>query len=190
VVVWLTGLPAAGKTTIADALARRLRESGHRVTRLDADEVRASAISRDLGYSPEDRREHLLRVASIAKPLSDGLATVVCSFVSPSASVRDEVRRAVGNDRFIEVFVDCPVSVCIQRDPKGLYRKALAGEIPDFTGVSAAYEAPTDPEVHVRTDRMTVEGCVKAVLEAIPVGGGPRAEGPSPPSVTSFRLRT
>ena len=148
--VWLTGLPSAGKTTIALGLAERLRADGHRVQVLDGDEVRA-ALSAELGFSKEDRDTNVLRIGFVADLLTRNGVGVIVSAISPFKEVRDQVRRNVGND-FVEIFVDAPLEVCAERDVKGLYEKAFSGEIPQFTGVSDPYEAPAAPELHIKTD--------------------------------------
>lgn len=138
-ITWLTGLPCSGKTTIAAAI----RKSG--VTHIDGDEMRKGLCS-DLGFSKEDRDENLRRIAHLASSLANVGQTVVCSFVSPMKSQRDMVKEIIGAERFRLVFVDCPVETCIERDVKGMYAKAQAGEIPDFTGVQAPYEQPDADE--------------------------------------------
>ena len=156
-VVWLTGLPGSGKTTIATSVADKLRAMGYRVEVLDGDWVRRT-INPDAGYTREERRRHLLRVAWIARLLARNGVIVLCSFVSPYRDVRAEVRRIVEEEAdFIEAYVKCPVEECIKRDPKGLYKKALRGEIKHFTGVSDPYEPPEHPDIVLDTVRDTVE---------------------------------
>ncbi len=154
-VVWLTGLPASGKTTIARILKGLLSAKNLDVELLDGDWVRKT-INPDAGFSREDRRRHLLRVAWIARLLARHGVIVLCSFVSPYRSVRQEVREIIEAEGipFIEVYVKCSVEVCMRRDPKGLYRKALKGEIKMFTGVSDVYEEPLNPDITVDTERM------------------------------------
>jgi adenylyl-sulfate kinase len=153
-VLWLTGLSGAGKTALAKLLEQELKERGVRVERLDGDVVRQS-LTADLGFSKEDRDKNIQRVTFVAKLLSRNGVGVLASFISPYQATRDWVRGEVTN--FIEVFVDCALEECIRRDVKGLYAKALAGEIPEFTGVSDPYEPPSSPEIVVRTDRETIE---------------------------------
>lgn len=160
-VLWFTGLSGAGKTTLALALEPILRERGVKAERLDGDTVRQS-LTKDLGFSKEDRDLNIKRVAFVAKLLSRNNVAVLSSFISPYQSTRDEVRAETTN--FIEVFVDAPLEVCASRDVKGLYKKAFAGEIPNFTGVNDPYEAPAKPEIHVRTDMETVEDSVEKIL--------------------------
>lgn len=160
--LWLSGLPGSGKTTLARELVRRLEGSGRRARLLDGDELRKT-LSSDLGFSREDREEHLLRVARLCRSLNEEGAIAVAALISPYRMARDKARALVGN--FHEVFVSCPVDVCIARDPKGLYRKALAGEIRNFTGISDPYEEPLAPELVLHTDRKTIEECVRSLLE-------------------------
>jgi len=147
-VVWLTGLPASGKTTIARELERELRDRGLRVEVMDGDEVR-QGLSRDLGFSKEDREKHAMRVAYVSKLLARNGVAVIVALISPYRSFREAIRRDIKD--FIEVYVKCPVEECARRDPKGLYARALAGEIPDFTGVNDPYEEPENPELVLDT---------------------------------------
>lgn len=150
----MTGLSGAGKTTVALELEKQLKERSLRVERLDGDVVRES-LTRDLGFTAEDRAKNIERVGFVAKLLSRNGVGCVCSFISPYQSVRDGVRDITTN--FIEVYVDAPLEVVIDRDVKGLYKKAIAGEIPNFTGISDPFEAPEAPDLHLRTDLETVE---------------------------------
>ncbi|MDT8307308.1 MAG: adenylyl-sulfate kinase [Anaerolineae bacterium] len=160
-VVWMTGLSGAGKTTIAHVLVDELKQRGLRVERLDGDVVRQS-LTRDLGFSKEDRDKNIERVTFVAKLLSRNGVACVCSFISPYQAVRDMVRAETTN--FVEVFVDAPLDVVIARDVKGMYKKAIAGEIANFTGISDPFEAPANPDVHVRTDKQSVEESAQAIL--------------------------
>jgi adenylyl-sulfate kinase len=153
-VLWFTGLSGAGKTTLAKLIEQELKARGVRVERLDGDIVRQS-LTADLGFSREDRDKNIQRVTFVAKLLSRNGVGVLASFISPYRATRDWVRAEVTN--FIEVFVDCPLEECIRRDVKGLYTKALAGEIPEFTGVSDPYEAPLNPEISVNTGDESIE---------------------------------
>lgn len=148
--MWLTGLSGAGKTTIACILERELRARGRRVERLDGDVVR-QGLTRDLGFSKEDRERNIERVTFVAKLLSRNGVMVVAAFISPFREMRSYARAEIGD--FVEVYVKCPIEECIRRDVKGLYREALAGRIPNFTGVSDPYEEPDNPEIIVETDR-------------------------------------
>ena len=166
-VVWLTGLPGSGKTTIATSVANKLRTMGYRVEVLDGDWVRRT-INPDAGYTREERRRHLLRVAWIARLLARNGVIVLCSFVSPYRGVRAEVRRIVEEEApFIEAYVKCPVEECIKRDPKGLYKKALRGEIKHFTGISDPYEPPENPDIVLDTVNNTVEKNTEKLLGLI-----------------------
>lgn len=162
-VVWLTGLSGSGKSTIAARLERLLLESNHVAYMVDGDVVR-QGLNRDLGFSEEDRRESVRRVGEVAWLLMDAGALVIASMISPYKNDREKVRTRVGADRFIEVHVATPLETCEERDPKGLYAKARAGKISDFTGVSSPYEAPESPDVIVRTDEQHVNECVDTIL--------------------------
>ena len=159
--LWFTGLSGAGKTTLARRIEQALRERGLRVERLDGDVVRQD-LTRDLGFSKEDRDENIRRVTFVAKLLSRNGVAVLCAFISPYRAARERARRECTN--FVEVFVDCPLEVLIQRDVKGLYRKALNGELENFTGISDPYEPPEHPEIIVHTDRETEDESVAKIL--------------------------
>jgi len=150
--VWFTGLPCSGKTTIAEIVEKQLAQWSVPVELLDGDEIRKH-FSAGVGFSKEDRANHLKRVAYLCHLLTKHGVVVLASFVSPYRENRDSARQIVGSDRFVEVFVDCPLEVCIQRDVKGMYKKALAGEIKQFTGVSDPYEAPLAPELVLHADQ-------------------------------------
>ena len=162
VTVWFTGLPCSGKTTIADKLAPILRERGKNVERLDGDIVR-KGLTRDLGFSKEDRDMNIERVTFVAKLLTRNNVIVLATFVSPYIDRRQTTREEIGN--YIEVYVKASVEECIKRDVKGMYKKALAGEIKNFTGVDDPYEAPPTPEIIVDTDNETIEESVNKVQE-------------------------
>lgn len=166
VTLWLTGLSASGKSTLATELERRLIDAGRACYMLDGDNIRAG-ISRDLGFGPEDRHENIRRIAEIAKLMNEAGVVAITAFISPYRSDRAMAREVVGNDRFIEVYVSAPIEVCEKRDPKGLYAKARKGEIAEFTGVSAPYEAPERPEVVVDTARNSIDRCVEQLLDAV-----------------------
>lgn len=159
--VWLTGLPAAGKSTIAALLTKELETLGVRAANLDGDLVRREALF-NLGYSKRDRDTNIRVIGFVASTLNDFGVPAIVSAISPYAEVRAEVRKKI--DRFVEVYVRCPVEVCIQRDPKGLYKKALAGEIEKMTGIDDPYEEPEDPELIVDTSMSSPEECVAAIL--------------------------
>ena len=165
-VVWLTGLSGSGKSTISQALERELFAIGLHVYVLDGDNIR-HGLNSNLGFSPEDREENIRRVAEVGKLMADAGLIVITAFISPYRQDRRRAREIAleGGVDFIEVFVDAPVEVCEQRDPKGLYKKARAGEIKEFTGISAPYEAPEDPEIAVRTDRLSLAESVTTIIE-------------------------
>lgn len=166
-VVWFTGLPGSGKTTIARRVMEKLRRSGYRVELLDGDWVRKT-INPDAGFTREERKKHLLRVAWIARLLARNGVIVFCSFVSPYRSVRKEVRKIIEEETpFIEVYVKCSLEECIRRDPKGLYKKALRGEIPYFTGISDPYEEPENPELVIDTEHYSIEYNVEKVISKL-----------------------
>lgn len=162
-VVWMTGLSGAGKTTVALEMLRQLDGRNLRLERLDGDVVRES-LTRDLGFSAEDRAKNIERVTFVAKLLSRNGVGCICSFISPYQNVRDHVRTETTN--FLEVFVDAPLDVVMARDVKGMYKKAIAGEIPNFTGISDPFEAPANPDIHLRTDQETpAESAAKIIAE-------------------------
>jgi adenylyl-sulfate kinase len=163
-VIWMTGLSGAGKTTIALILEKELRARGVRIERLDGDVVRES-LTRDLGFSKEDRAKNIERVTFVAKLLSRNGVGCVCSFISPYQTIRDGVRAETTN--FLEVYVDAPLEVVIERDVKGLYKQAIAGKIPNFTGISDPFEAPERPDVHIRTDLQTPEESAQSIIAAL-----------------------
>ena len=167
-VVWLTGLSGAGKSTIAQTLEGELFARGMHTYVLDGDNIR-HGLNSNLGFSPEDRVENIRRVSEVAKLLADSGAVAITAFISPYRADRRRAREIALESKadFIEVFVDAPLQVCEQRDPKNLYKKARAGEIRDFTGIDAPYEAPEDPEIVVRTDQQSVEESVAAILDEL-----------------------
>lgn len=173
-VLWMTGLSGAGKTTIALELLRQLNGRALKLERLDGDVVR-EGLTKDLGFTADDRRKNIERVTFVAKLLSRNGVGCICSFISPYQAVRDHVRAETTN--FLEVFVDAPLEVVIDRDVKGLYKKALDGEIPNFTGISDPFEAPENPDIHLRTAQETVaESAAKIIAEIEARGLIPLAE--------------
>ncbi|MCL6452930.1 MAG: adenylyl-sulfate kinase [Alicyclobacillus sp.] len=164
--IWLTGLSGAGKSTLAVRLEERLHSQGVRTYLLDGDNVR-HGLSADLGFSEDDRREQIRRVAEVAKLFVDAGVVVIAALISPFEADRKHARSLFDEGAFIEVFVDCPVEVCAERDPKGLYEKAKQGLIPQFTGISSPYERPKTPDVTVNTAAQSVEDGVLAVLDAV-----------------------
>jgi len=163
VTIWLTGLSGSGKSTIAVAAEGVLIERGRLAYVLDGDNVR-HGLNKNLGFSPEDRSENIRRIGEVAKLFTDAGAIVFSSFISPYRADRDAVRALMGPGDFVEVYVDAPVETCEGRDVKGLYKKARAGEIPEFTGISAPYEAPEKPELVLDTDRQSVKESVAQVI--------------------------
>ena len=162
-VIWLTGIPGSGKTTLAKRLKSFLEERGLCVEHLDGDEVRPW-LSPEAGFSREDRVRHLRRVAFVSHLLARNGVIVIASFVSPYRETRD-VARSLNRGRFIEVYVKCPVEVAIKRDPKGLYKKALRGEIKDMTGIQDIYEPPENPEIIVETDKESVDESLNKIID-------------------------
>lgn len=167
-VVWFTGLPSSGKSTIAHEVYRRLYDRGYAVELLDGSEVRES-LSRGLGFSREDREENVRRIGYVAKLLSRNGVIAICAAVSPFRATRDEVRRNTKN--FLEIYVDCPVEVAESRDTDGMYARARRGEIIEFTGVNAPYEAPTAPEVHIHAERESAADAAWKVMRTLEMIG-------------------
>ena len=166
VTIWFTGLSGSGKSTISVALEQALYQMGKLSYRLDGDNVRLG-INKNLGFSEEDRKENIRRIGEVAKLFGDAGTISLSSFISPYKDDRDEVRALhdAANITFIEVHVDCSLAEAEKRDPKGLYKKARAGEIKNFTGIDDPYEAPTTPEIHLHTDQMTLEEEVQIILD-------------------------
>ncbi len=162
--LWFTGLPCSGKSAVADRVAEILRGKGLHVERLDGDIVRQD-LTRDLGFSKEDRDENIRRVTFVAKLLTRNGVAVLTSFISPYRDVRARSRREIGN--FIEVYAKCALEECIRRDVKGMYQKAIRGEIKEFTGISDPYEEPESPEILLQTDKETLEESVEIVLKRL-----------------------
>lgn len=165
-VLWLTGLSGSGKSTIAQDLERQLHNQGFFAQVLDGDNVR-SGINNNLGFSIEDRRENVRRIAEVAKLYLNSGIISVCSFISPTVEIRNFARSIVGEADFVEVFINTPLEICESRDVKGLYKKARAGEIKGFTGIDSPYEAPQDPVVEILTENLTVEESSKMILDKI-----------------------
>lgn len=161
-VVWLTGLSASGKTTIANSLERRLLNQGFLCYVLDGDTVR-KGLCQDLGFSEADRHENIRRIGEVAALMADAGVVVIVAFISPYKQDRDKARGTAGKGRFIEVYVNAPLEVCEERDPKQLYRKARAGLIPEFTGISSPYEPPDSAEIVLNTSLTALSDCVESV---------------------------
>ncbi|MCI2946920.1 adenylyl-sulfate kinase [Staphylococcus caledonicus] len=163
VVIWFTGLSGSGKSTVSVALEKALFEQGKHSYRLDGDNVR-HGLNKNLGFSPEDRKENIRRIGEISKLLVDAGTIEITAFISPYRQDRDDVRAILEEGEFIEVYTECSVEECEKRDPKGLYEKARSGEIKEFTGISAPYEAPNHPEITINTEQQSVEASVEHIL--------------------------
>ncbi|MCL9780411.1 adenylyl-sulfate kinase [Vibrio sp. S4M6] len=166
VILWFTGLSGSGKSTIANAVEALLFQRGKRSYLLDGDNIR-HGLNKDLGFSDQDREENIRRIGEVAKLFVDSGIIVLTAFISPFISDRLKVRQLVESEQFLEVFIDTPLSVCEQRDPKGLYKKARAGEISHFTGIDSEYQAPQNPEIHIKTQDLTIEACATEVVEQL-----------------------
>lgn len=163
VTIWLTGLSGSGKSTIAVELEHALIENRHQAYILDGDNIR-HGLNKNLGFLPEDRTENIRRIGEVAKLFTDAGIITITAFISPYREDRDAVRKLLNNGEFIEVYVKCPLDVCEERDTKGLYKKARAGEVKDFTGISAPYEEPLNPELTIDSSKLTVEESTRTVL--------------------------
>lgn len=168
--LWLTGLSGSGKSTLGIALERKLTDLGRAAFVLDGDNVR-HAICRDLGFSPDDREENIRRVAEIAKLFNQAGMIVISCFIAPRIRFREMAREIIGADHFVEAYVSTPLEVCRKRDPKGLYAKVDAGEIKNFTGVSAPYEAPKKPGLTLPTHELDLENCVSLAVDHLMTEG-------------------
>lgn len=162
-VIWFTGLSGSGKSTLANAVSQLLHQRQHHTYVLDGDNVR-HGLNKNLGFSPADREENIRRIGEVAKLFADAGSIVMTAFISPYRADRVQARALLPDDRFVEVFVECPLDVCEERDAKGLYKKARAGEIKEFTGISAPYESPTEPEVTLNTAELSLEESAMAVI--------------------------
>ncbi|MCU7812250.1 MAG: adenylyl-sulfate kinase [Candidatus Thiodiazotropha sp. (ex Notomyrtea botanica)] len=162
-VIWFTGLSASGKSTIAGALEQILTRQNYHTYLLDGDNVR-HGLNNDLGFSDEDRQENIRRVGEVAKLMADAGLISLAAFISPFRDDRRLVREILPEGQFIEVFVDAPLTVCQERDPKGLYAKAVRGEIKQFTGIDSPYETPEKPEVHIRAGEVSIAEAVNQLL--------------------------
>lgn len=165
-VLWFTGLSGSGKSTVANAVEAKLMALGKHSYLLDGDNVR-HGLNNDLGFSDEDRIENIRRIGEVAKLFVDSGTLVLTAFISPFISDRQQVRDLLGEQQFLEVFIDTPLEVCEARDPKGLYKKARKGEIKHFTGIDSEYQAPVNPEIHVQTAGKSIEECGEQVVEVL-----------------------
>jgi len=170
VTIWLTGLSGSGKSTIAVELEHALIENRHQAYILDGDNIR-HGLNKNLGFSPDDRTENIRRIGEVAKLFTDAGIITITAFISPYREDRDAVRRLLNEGEFIEVRVKCPLDVCEERDTKGLYKKARAGEVKDFTGISAPYEEPLNPELTIDSSMLSVEESTRAVLNYLEENG-------------------
>lgn len=165
-VIWMVGLSGSGKSTLARSLENNLYEMGYLTKLLDGDNLR-SGINNNLGFSEEDRTENIRRAAEVSKLFAQCGVVTICSLISPTAAIRSMARDIIGPDLFHEVFINCPLEVCEERDVKGLYAKARNGEIKKFTGIDAPFENPASPSLEIRTDLHSVEECQTQLLESI-----------------------
>lgn len=162
--LWLTGLSGSGKSTIANLIDQELFAKGYHTYILDGDNIR-HGLNADLGFDEKSRKENLRRIREVARLFLDAGIIVICATISPFLSDRREARQLIGKDDFIEIFVDAPLEVCTDRDPKGLYKKAKVGEIRNFTGFESLYEKPISPEIHINSFQQTAEENVKYILD-------------------------
>lgn len=174
-IIWLTGLSGAGKSTVANELECALLRMGHHSYLLDGDNVR-HGLNKDLGFSPKDRVENIRRIGEVAKLFVDSGMIAITAFISPYQADRQMVRQLVAPDEFVEIYVKTPLAVCEQRDPKGLYAKARAGLIKEFTGIDSPYEVPVNPELEIDTDELSLESSVHKVLHYLQATGRIRSE--------------
>ena len=163
-VLWFTGLSGSGKSTIANATEKLLFDEGFQTYILDGDNVRMG-LNKDLGFSPEDRTENIRRITEVAKLFADSGSLVLTAFISPYLEDRIQAREIIGQEDFIEIYIKADLSVCESRDPKGLYKKARAGEIKGFTGIDAPYEAPKNPELIIESDKYDVDTCAEKIVD-------------------------
>lgn len=165
-VIWLTGLPGSGKSTLANAIESRLIDQGRHTMLLDGDNVR-HGLNKDLGFTEADRVENIRRIGEVAKLMTEAGLIVITAFISPYRADREMVRSLMPERRFVEVFLSTPLEACEKRDPKGLYKKARNGQLPDFTGIHAPYEEPEHPELRLDTSSAGVDECVEVVFELL-----------------------
>ncbi len=170
VLVWFTGLPSSGKSTVSREVEKQLYEMGKLVYVLDGDNIR-HGLNANLGFSPEDRKENIRRISEVAKLFADAGVITLTAFISPYRADREKARKLLKDGEFIEVYVKCPVNVCVERDPKGMYKKAINGEIKEFTGISAPYEEPENPEIILETDKESIEESARKVINYLKTHG-------------------
>lgn len=162
-VVWFTGLSGSGKSTLANLVEKKLFEAGIKTFSLDGDNIR-SGLNKDLRFSPDDRKENLRRIAEVSKLFIESGTVVIASFISPLKKDRDYLKKTIGTEDFIEVFINTSLEECERRDVKGLYKKARAGEIKNFTGIDAPYENPKNPDLEIKTEEETLEDATKRIV--------------------------
>lgn len=165
-VIWFTGLSGSGKSTLAVQLELRLHKANFKCCMLDGDNIR-TRLNKDLGFSDSDRKENIRRTAEVSRLLLDSGVIVLCVFISPFEADRAMAREIVGAENLIEVFIDCPLDVCEERDPKGLYKRARSGEVKSFTGISSPYERPTNPNITIATNKLSIEESVDILADQI-----------------------
>lgn len=169
-IIWFTGLSGSGKSTLANALEARLYEQNYHTYLLDGDNIR-HGLNQDLGFDEKSRVENIRRIGEVAKLFVESGTIVLTAFISPFRTDRESVRRLVEENEFIEVFVDAPISICEQRDPKGLYKKARKGEIKNFTGIDSPYEKPSNAEIHIINDKAKIDECIDIIVNYLKNNG-------------------
>jgi adenylylsulfate kinase len=167
-VLWLTGLSGSGKSTIAQALERKFYNEGFFAQVLDGDNIR-SGINNNLGFTIEDRKENIRRIAEVAKLYLESGIITINSFISPTIEIRDYAKSIIGEENFIEIYINAPLEVCEKRDVKGLYKKARSGEIKNFTGIDSPYEAPLNPTIEIRTDQIDITEAVDLIYKSVAI---------------------
>lgn len=165
-VIWMTGLSGSGKSTLAHALEKSLYQKKYATALLDGDNIR-SGLNKNLSFAPEDRMENIRRIAEVAKLMHQNGIITIASFISPLSKMRQMAKEIIGTNNFLEVYINTPLEVCESRDVKGLYAKARSGEIPNFTGISAPYEAPENPDIEILTENKSTVVCLEEILEQL-----------------------